>query len=206
MIIKADRIADLLENPSNSPDPLVVTPQPNLHDLRDSGAGSIDLRLGTWLVSLRQSRSSVLATSSSIDDVPEGENRLTKRYFVPFGGEFILHPGYFVLGATMEWLRIPSDLSGYVVGKSSWGRRGLIIATAVGVHPGFCGCLTLEITNLGEVPMPIVPGMQICQLFLHRTDTGSNAIDQSAWRAKRRPTLGTVQPDDIAKKLARDGP
>jgi dCTP deaminase len=103
----------------------------------------------------------------------------------------------------MEWMRIPSDLAGYVVGKSSWGRRGLVIATAVGIHPGFSGCLTLEITNLGEMPIKIMPGMQICQLFLHDVSTDSQNKDQSTFVGKRRPSLGAVRPDPIAEQLAR---
>jgi len=200
MILKADRIADRLANTTKSLDPLVVTPQPDLDELRDSGSGSIDLRLGTWLTTLRQSRSALLDASQ--DATSPGENRLTKRYYVPFGQGFILHPRYFVLGVTMEWIRLPHDLAGYVIGKSSWGRQGLIIATAIGVHPGFSGCLTLEITNLGEMPIEIKPGMQICQLCLHNMETASEAVDQSSFVGMRRPTLGTVTPDQVAKKLA----
>ncbi len=209
MILKADRIADLLANETRSSDPLAITPQPNLVELRDSGSASVDLRLGTWFVTLRQSRSALLRVSRSDTndsdgdvDAP-GESRLTKKYYVPFGKSYILHPGCFVLGATMEWIRFPKNLAGYVVGKSSWGRRGLIIATAIGVHPGFSGCLTLEITNLGEMPIEIMPGMRICQLFLHGIDdTGSDRVDQSTFLCKRRPTLGSVEPDNIAIKLA----
>lgn len=209
MILKADRIAELLDNKTGSSDPLAITPQPNLDKLRNSGSASVDMRLGTWFVTLRQSRSALLRVShrdtsvlNSDVDAP-GESRLTKKYYVPFGESYILHPGCFVLGGTMEWIRFPKNLAGYVVGKSSWGRRGLIIATAIGVHPGFSGCLTLEITNLGEMPIEIKPGMRICQLFLHGIDdTGSDRVDQSTFQCKRRPTLGSVEPDDIARKLA----
>lgn len=201
MILKADRIAALLANPTNSPDPLAITPQPDLDELRHSGSGSIDLRLGTWFVTLRQSRSSLLSVSRQ-GNKTLGENRLTKRYYVPFGNHFIIHPGNFVLGVTMEWIRFPKDLAGYVIGKSSWGRRGLVIATAIGVHPGFSGCLTLEMTNLGEIPVEIMPGMHICQLFLHDAKSESDAVDQSSFVGMRRPALGAVSPDPIADKLA----
>jgi dCTP deaminase len=200
MILKADRIADLLANPTKVSDPLVITPQPDLIQLRDSGSGAVDLRLGTWLVTLRESRSAVLDVSVQTDT--PGENRLTRRYYVPFRGGFILHPRCFVLGVTLEWIRLPRTLAGYATGKSSWGRRGLVIATAVGVHPGFSGCLTLEITNLGEVPIKLIPGMQICQLFLHNVDSDSEQIDKSSFVGKRRPTLGSIKPDSIAIKLA----
>lgn len=204
MILKADKIADMLENKSGAKDPFVLAPRPDLDELRQSGSGSVDLRLGTWFVTLRQSRAAVLKVATQDEDAESpGESRLTKRYYVPFGEAFILHPGYFVLGVTMEWMRFPHDLAGYVVGKSSWGRCGLVIATAIGIHPGFSGCLTLEITNLGEMPIEIMPGMQICQLFLHKVDTGSEKVDQSSFIGTRRPTLGKITPDRIADMLAK---
>lgn len=198
MILKADRIADLLENRTESDDPFVITPSPNLEDLRKSGSGSVDLRLGTWFITLRQSRAAKLSLS---DDDEVGRGRLARTQYVPFGDTYFLHPGHFVLGATMEWLRLPANLSGYVVGKSSWGRRGLIIATAVGVHPGFSGCLTLEITNLGEMPIELIPGVLICQLFVHNVATESDEKDRTPALAKRRPVLSSIQLDPIAEKL-----
>jgi dCTP deaminase len=58
----------------------------------------------------------------------------------------------------------------YVVGRSSFGRLGLIIATAIGVHPHFFGALTLELRNLGEAPVRLYPGQTIAQLFFHELD------------------------------------
>ena len=129
-------------------DPLVITPSPELADLNTSGSASIDLRLGTWFVSLRQARMPCL----EVDDPSLGA-QFTKNHYVRFGDSYFLHPRSFVLGTTLEWIRLPRDLAAYVIGKSSWGRRGLIIATATGVHPGFKGCLTLELTNVGEIPI-----------------------------------------------------
>jgi len=199
MVLKADRIAERLKNLSGSDDPLVITPQPNLEELGDSGSASVDLRLGTWFITLRQNRAAMLSMAED-DSLPQ-KGRPTRTQYVPFGEQYYLHPGQFVLGATMEWIRLPHDLAGYVVGKSSWGRRGLVIATAVGVHPGFSACLTLEITNLGQMPFAIMPGMSICQLFLHTTDSTSQKTDRSSFIGKRRPTLGTIRPDPIACKL-----
>jgi dCTP deaminase len=200
-MLKSDRIAELLANPNKVEDCLAITPQPPLDDLRKAGSSSIDLRLGTWFVTLRQSRFPLLDVSKPTESEP-GENRLTKRHYIPVGKNFILHSRSFILGATLEWLRLPRNLAGYVVGKSSWGRRGLVIATATGVHPGFAGCLTLEITNLGEMPIAIMPGMQICQLCLHAVDTDSEAIDRSSFSCHRRPTLGVVKLDTMAQALA----
>jgi len=198
MILKSERIADLLENPDKK-DPLVIVPCPNLLDLRKSGSASIDLRLGTWFVTPRQARMSHL-------NIIEGETtqaQFTKINYVPFGSQYYLHPRSFVLGVTLEWLRLPIDLAGYIVGKSSWGRCGLIIATAAGVHPGFKGCLTLELSNTGEVPIPIIPGMTICQLFLHRVEKSTDDVDQSGFVGQRQPILGKIKLDKVASKLAQ---
>jgi dCTP deaminase len=132
-------------------------------------------------------------------------SQLAKTSYVPFGKEYILHPQSFVLGVTVEWLRLPSDVAGYVVGKSSWGRCGLIIATATGVHPGFKGCLTLELSNVGEIPIEMKPGMEICQLFIHRVDAAdSKAIDRSKFNGFRRPLFRRIELDAFAKKLAEN--
>ncbi|MCW3094943.1 MAG: dcd [Chthonomonadaceae bacterium] len=200
MILKASHIARrLVESDEISiVDPLVITPRPDVSKLANSSAASVDLRLGTWFVTLRQTRMSHLHSG----DVA-AEPQLTKTHYVPFGSEYWLHPRSFVLGVTLEWIRMPTDLAAYVVGKSSWGRRGLIIATAVGVHPGFKGCLTLELSNVGELPVAIRPGVPICQLFLHTTDGVDTAeTDQSQFVGLRKPTLGKVPQDEIARKLA----
>ncbi|HUY32088.1 MAG TPA: dCTP deaminase [Pirellulales bacterium] len=196
MILKAERIADLLRQGEHSGtvDPLVITPRPDPDAIEATGAASIDLRLGTWFMTLRQSR----MTHLSIDDsLPSSQ--LTKTHFVSFGNEYVLHPGNFVLSVTLEWMRIPKDLAAYVIGRSSWGRRGLIIATATGVHPGFTGCLTLELSNLGELPIAIKPGMGICQLFFHRVEqTGKPQTDASQFIGLRKPTVGRIELDVIA--------
>lgn len=200
MILKSDEIARLLENSATAVDPLVVTPLPELEALSSSGAASLDLRLGTWFIRLRQTRSSVLDLSSKNEDAPD-DPRLTELSYVPFGNDFILHPRRFALGVTLEWIRLPRNLAGYVIGRSSWGRRGLIIATAVGVHPGFTGCLTLELSNVGEMPIKIQPGLSICQLFLHRVESKSDHVDRTAFVGLRRPTLGQILPDPIVQRL-----
>lgn len=199
MILRSERVADLIRGEGkDSSDPLVITPQPDIDSLRKSGAASVDLRLGTWFVTLRQARMSHLR----VDD--QGyESQLTKTHYVPFGSEYYLHPRNFVLGVTLEWIRLPKNLAAYVIGKSSWGRRGLIIATATGVHPGFTGCLTLELTNVGEIPIAIAPGMTICQLFIHTMEgSDTDYVDQSAFVGSRKPSLGHVTTDKIARCLA----
>jgi dCTP deaminase len=200
MIVSTEKIADMLEQGrlDRSEDPLVITPCPEIKELKNQGAAAVDLRLGTWFLTLRRARLTHLQVSEN-----SAEALLTKTHYVPFGGKYLLHPQCFVLGVTLEWIRLPCNIGGYVVGKSSLGRRGLIIATATGVHPGFTGCLTLELTNVGEIPVSIQPGMLICQLFLHDIDGAkSKNVDKSTLVGWRRPKLGKYDPDKVAKKLA----
>jgi len=200
MTLSADKIATYLKNAEKprTRDPLVIAPTPDLNKLSGSGAASIDLRLGTWFARLQQARTSHIRVGEGI-----AQPQITKMSYVPFGREYYLHPGTFVLGITLEWIRLPVNLTASVIGKSSWGRRGLIIATATGVHPGFVGCLALELTNVGEIPIEIKPGMKICQIFIDEvTMTGSESVDRSQFVGSRKPMLGDVKLDDVAQKLA----
>jgi dCTP deaminase len=184
---------------ASAADPLRIIPQPDLAFLQKSGAASVDLRLGTWFAAPRPSRTPVLDVGAGESDTIEP--RLMKQSYVPFGEKFYLHPRSFVLAVTLEWVRLPADLACYVVGKSGWGRRGLIIATATGVHPTFSGCLTLELANVGEVPIAVYPGMHICQLFAHTVVGSTPSVEASMYVGFRRPVLGPLALDSYAQRL-----
>jgi dCTP deaminase len=198
MLLKTKALESLLKE--TGPDSLSIVPMSNLVPL-PQGAASIDLRLGRWFTSLRSTKMSLLDVSTGKDQL-HNEHKMTKQHYVRFGETFVLHPGKFVLGVTLEWIRLPASLGAFVGGKSSWGRRGLIIETAAGIHPGFCGCLTLEMTNLGEVPIAIVPGMPICQVVFHQV-SDKNDKNASKFHGKRKPTLGTIQGDAVLDKLSK---
>lgn len=90
------------------------------------------------------------------------------------GKPFILHPREFVLGITLEKIKIPSDHAAYVDGRSSLGRLGITAHITSGwVDPGFEGRLVLEISNLGKMPVTLYPGMRICKLILFRLTSPS---------------------------------
>ncbi len=202
MILKSDKIARELEHPEDPRDPLIITPQPNIADLQSSGAASLDVRLGRWFLACRPSRTGLLDVYEQNTKI-SNEAKLTKTYYVPFGEGFVLHPRAFVLGITMEWFRLPGNLAAYVIGRSSWGRHGLIIATATGVHPGFTGCLALELSNVGEIPITIKPGTTICQIFFQKVDVDNkDRVDRSTFVGRRKPTLGVIKLDQIAEDLA----
>lgn len=199
MIQKANKIADLISGDNrDNKDALRILPSPDIDKLKHSGAASIDCRLGCWFGTMRRARIPYLDIKNS-----KSEFGLIKHHYIHFGSEYYLHPHSFVLGVTYEWFKLPSFLAAYVIGKSSWGRRGLLIATAAGVHPGFSGCITLEITNVAEVPIAIRPGMTIGQLFFHEVDSGADrsAVNTSTLAGSRRPILGEVKEDEFASKL-----
>ncbi len=157
---------------------LVVAPmlEPD-EQLRDEQA-SLDVRLGCRFVFTRASAYGEIDEFSA-DNSRGGAldiRRLYQERYVPFGSSLVIHPHQFVLTATLEYLRLPKNLMAYVVGRSTWGRLGLTVATAIGVHPLFAGTLTLEIRNLGETPLRLYPGQSIAQLFFHHVDIASDKV------------------------------
>ena len=83
---------------------------------------------------------------------------------------FVLHPHQLVLGATREYIALPNNITADIVGRSTWGRTGLIIATATHISPNFKGCVTLELVNEGEIPLVLYPGLRVAQLVLSKTE------------------------------------
>lgn len=206
-MLSAPEIVEALTGAPGADDTLTVVPWPDRQEIEGRGASSIDLRLGRWFRSFKQTRTKSVALVGGAADVRSGVRDVspTKQHFVPFGDSYVLHPGRFVLGATLEWLHLPRSLSGYVTGKSSLGRHGLVIETAAGIHPLFSGCLTLELANVGEVPLEIYPGMPVCQIFLHRTRP-SEADDLGQFSGRRKPMLNAPRFDPIFDKLREGGP
>lgn len=162
---------------------LVITP---LLERSQVGRGAVDLRLGTEFLMLRRTYRAGLNPG---DDSQRDVEEMQERVVVPFGEEIWLHPRHFVLAATLEFLGLPDDMSAYVVGRSSWGRLGLLVATAVFVHPGFRGCLTLELVNDGDSPIALSPGLRIAQLAVHRLEhpAPSRVGEAQKYQAPVRP-------------------
>jgi dCTP deaminase len=117
------------------------------------------------------------------------------------GDPFILHPGEFVLGATFERVRLGVDIVARLEGKSSLGRLGLLIHSTAGfVDPGFDGFLTLELSNVANLPIAIYPGMKIGQISFYQMTTdadhpyGSDAAG-SKYQGQRGPTPSRAHVD-----------
>ncbi|MBX9647695.1 MAG: dCTP deaminase [Xanthobacteraceae bacterium] len=214
-MLSSDEILARISCKEDDPQRLCIVPDPSERIGERSGA-SVDLRLGRWFKSFKQTRTKFVSLagpaaaprtrskrSASSDEVTSTEASRTREHFVPFGQSYVLHPGRFVLGATLEWIKFPATLAGYVTGKSGIGRHGLVIETAAGIHPFFSGCLTLELANIGEVPLEIFPGMEICQVFFHRT---AEVVDPKPGKfsGSRKPGLRTPKADAIFERL-REG-
>jgi dCTP deaminase len=132
--------------------------------------------------------------SQRVIDVKEDQEDLTELVEVIEDEALILHPSEFVLGVTVERVALPDDLVGRLEGKSSLGRLGLLIHSTAGfVDPGFDGHLTLELSNVANLPITVYPGMKIGQIsFLRMTAPaerpyGSSAL-QSKYQHQRGPT------------------
>lgn len=165
--------------------------------------GSVDVRLGTeFIVSKRTNYSLIYPLDENIDTLI---NVYQDRLYVKPGNCLILHPNQFILGCTFEYVKFPKDLIGYVLGRSSWGRIGLVIATATFVNPGFAGVITLELTNLGNTPLSLYPGIRIAQLSLHNIADFENIDDDSIKHSKYftaiRPEFSKIHKDDDWKSI-----
>jgi dCTP deaminase len=151
---------------------LFITPL--LKPAQQLGNLSVDLRLGNEFIVPMKTKYPVLDPNRygkyKVAEVEEYQEKIYKRY----GEPFILHPGQFVLGCTLEFLRLPNFFSAYIIGRSSWGRLGLTIATAIAIDPGYSGVLTLELLNSGETPIVLYPGARIAQLILHKQPPSSH--------------------------------
>ena len=200
MILSDRDILDRLETGD-----LVVDP---LDDLETQiQPASIDLRLGEEFLEFQRTNISCIHPNRE-----EEVGDYVRQTEVPEGGEFILHPGDFVLGTTKERVAIPSDLIAHVQGRSSLGRLAVVIhATAGVVDPGYEGQITLELSNLGTAPVALSPGMRVSQLIFtelssaaerpYGAERGSKYQGQSGPQASR---LGN-DPEFEARRAARSG-
>ncbi len=121
---------------------------------------SIDVRLDKYFRVFENHKYSVIDPS-----IEQAE--LTREVIAEADEPFILHPGEFVLASTYEVITLPDDIAGRLEGKSSLGRLGLLTHSTAGfIDPGFSGHITLELSNVANLPVKLFPGMKIGQLCL----------------------------------------
>jgi len=148
---------------------------------------SIDVRLDRWFRVFNNTR------YTHIDPAIQ-QDELTSLVEAPAGESFVLHPGEFVLGSTLEVITLPDDLAARLEGKSSLGRLGLVTHSTAGfIDPGFSGHVTLELSNLANLPITLWPGMKIGQVCVFRLSSpaehpyGSEKYG-SRYQGQRGPT------------------
>ncbi|MGW6443878.1 dCTP deaminase [Lentzea sp. NPDC055074] len=148
---------------------------------------SIDVRLDRFFRVFNNTKYTHIDPSQQQDD-------LTSLVETPAGERFVLHPGEFVLGSTYEMVTLPDDLAGRLEGKSSLGRLGLLTHSTAGfIDPGFSGHITLELSNVANLPITLHPGMKIGQLCLFKLSSpaehpyGSKQAG-SRYQGQRGPT------------------
>jgi len=137
------------------------------------GSASIDVRLGTEFAVQSKSRH----THIDFQEEQLKEEAKLKRNVQTFhindpSDSFILHPGEFALGKTLEYIKLPNNVIGLIEGRSSWGRVGLVVHSIAGfVDAGYSGVLTFELTNIGRLPIPLYAGLRVAQLIFIKTSS-----------------------------------
>ncbi|MFZ8871591.1 MAG: dCTP deaminase [Candidatus Nanopelagicaceae bacterium] len=148
---------------------------------------SVDVRLDRFFRVFENHKYEVIDPSIEQSD-------LTREVAVAPDDFFILHPGEFVLASTYEVITLPDDIAGRLEGKSSLGRLGLLTHSTAGfIDPGFSGHITLELSNVANLPVKLYPGMKIGQLCLIKLSSSADhpygsALYGSRYQGQRGPT------------------
>jgi dCTP deaminase len=158
---------------------------------------SLDVRVDRLFRVFRNSRYPYI-------DVKREQEELTELVEVDGDEAFILHPGEFVLGSTLEQVRLPDDLVARLEGKSSLGRLGLLIHSTAGfIDPGFDGHVTLELSNVANLPITIYPEMKIGQLsFMQLSEPAERPYGTDGMGSKYQGQRGPT-PSRYWKNFAR---
>ena len=139
-----------------------VEPSEGLEDR--IGPDGIDMRLGTTFLVFERNKQAYIDPRK-----PDSAKGTTRQIDIKPDEPFIVHPHELVLASTLERLTISNDLLGRLEGRSSLGRLGIIVhSTASIFHPGWDGTATMELGNLGVMPVALYPGMRICMFTFER--------------------------------------
>jgi dCTP deaminase len=164
------------------------------YDAADLQPSSVDLHLDRSFRVFRNNRYAFI-------DVRAPQPDLTELLNVADEEPFVLHPGEFVLGQTVEWVELPNDLVARLEGKSSLGRLGLLIHSTAGyVDPGWKGKLTLELSNVAKLPIALYFGMKIGQISFFEMSSpvdrpyGSSGLG-SKYQGQSEPTASAYFED-----------
>ncbi|OGG01920.1 dCTP deaminase [Candidatus Gottesmanbacteria bacterium RBG_16_52_11] len=162
-----------------------ITPKPDL--ATQLGSCTLDLRLGNVYRVFNHSQTPYLDPKR-----PETLTGVTTEISVADGQSFTLHPGEFILAVTREFIKMPDDISGRLEGRSSIGRLGVVVhSTAANIEAGFRGTVTLELANMGRIPVMLYPGMRICSITFEEL---TSPADVPYFRKKSAKYAGQTSP------------
>ncbi|MEX1997869.1 MAG: dCTP deaminase [Candidatus Andersenbacteria bacterium] len=137
---------------------IVVKPKPNL--VIQLGTSSLDLRLGYHFRVFKHRRKPFI---DPLD--PDTMTGMTEEVKISRAQPYVIQPDEFVLASVLEWIELPDNISARIDGRSSLGRIGLVIHSTAGhIDAGFQGSITMELSNIGMMPILLYPKMRICQL------------------------------------------
>lgn len=159
---------------------------------------SIDVRISNLFRVFRNHTAGVIDVKRDLTDLTElveiSDSETIDSETIDSDGAFMLHPGEFVLGSTLERIAVPDDLVARIEGKSSLGRLGLLIHSTAGfIDAGFDGHITLELANVASLPITLYPGMRIGQVsFMQMTTPAERPYGRGAqgskYQGQRGPT------------------
>lgn len=172
-----------------------------LKDEKQIQPSSIDMRLGDEFKVFKVIRKPYIDPNDE-EEIASYMESMT----VPKGEAFIIHPNEFALATTLEYVKVPDDLVARVEGRSSMGRLGVTMHVTAGfIDPGFEGKITLEISNIGAMPVALYPGQRVCQIVFETMTTPAelpygHPERNSKYMGQTRPESSRIKQDYELKK------
>jgi dCTP deaminase len=186
-------------------DKIIITPLINAKE--QFGPSSIDLRLGTGFKVVKNTRYTHIDPLNEPEQIKRDIAMYTEDVQIRALKPFILHPGEFALGSTLEFIRLPDDIAARLEGRSTWGRVGLQIHSTAGfVDPGFSGSLTFELQNMGKVPLSLYAGMRLAQISFYQSEKSFIPYNKKQFSkyGGKMGTVGSLYSDDQEFKIFRE--
>ena len=164
---------------------ILITPILSSYQIQPA---SMDVRLGPDFLIIKVGKITHLDPLKNSKKVGFEVEKYTDKYKILDKKEkFILHPNEFILGCTLEYIKLPNDIAARIEGRSSWGRLGILVHSTAGfIDPGFCGNITFELKNMGKIPIPLYPGIRMAQLSFFKVN------NDTPYSGKYKESFGVI--------------
>lgn len=175
---------------------IIVTP---ILSKSQFGSVEINLRLGRQFLIFKKHLQKSLGPST-MRGYEREIHKFQEEVVIDYGQEIVLHPGELLIGSTLEYVVLPRDIEAQVMGRSSWARLGLIVATATTIHPLFKGVITLELSNNGTIPIQLQPTNEIAQIIFHNVEPPVTTENESRYSCSIGPGFSRIYRDNVIFK------